>query len=81
MTGIRVLQAALILRGIFCAISWAMVLYTFYAGQLPSAMHFGFRQPACFEDTALVLFFYPVRPSDENSARSSALLIVYVSAP
>lgn len=60
------------------AFVWSLILHTYFVGQLPDWLHLAFRQPQCFSSIALVLWFAPVRPEDEDQLFAKGLLIVYV---
>ncbi|KAM0792871.1 hypothetical protein ACM66B_002634 [Microbotryomycetes sp. NB124-2] len=78
-TGMRFLQAGLFFKSLVAALLWACCLYSWSGHQLPAWTHFQFRQPHCFETTAIVSFFVPLRHSDPDLAKSKAILGVYTA--
>ncbi|KAK4049401.1 hypothetical protein OIV83_004134 [Microbotryomycetes sp. JL201] len=76
-TGMRVLQAGLLLKSLIAAILWACCLYSWGGEQLPKWTHLEFRQPRCFETTAIVSFFVPLRHSDPDLTKSKVILGIY----
>ncbi|BGP29477.1 hypothetical protein JCM10296v2_001216 [Rhodotorula toruloides] len=75
--GVRFLQGGMILKGLLTAILWGLCLFAYYVGQLPSWTFLRFRQANCFSSTAIVVWFYPVRPSDGHNAKEILLLASY----
>ncbi|BGP22276.1 hypothetical protein Rt10032_c07g3248 [Rhodotorula toruloides] len=76
-TGVRFLQGGMILKGLLTVILWALCLFAYYVGQLPSWTFLRFRQANCFTSTAIVVWFYPVRPNDGHNAEEIILLTSY----
>ncbi|GAA6043037.1 hypothetical protein JCM8097_005126 [Rhodosporidiobolus ruineniae] len=75
--GVLMLQAGMLLKSVFTALLWAMCLYAFFVGQLPSWLHLNFRQANCFDSTAIVVWLTPVKRTDENRGLSLFLIISY----
>ncbi|KAI5481084.1 esterase / lipase [Pseudohyphozyma bogoriensis] len=75
--GLRMLQICLLVKSLLASILWSLILYSFFVGEPPEWLHLSFRQPACFESTALVVFFAAVRPSDEDKVYSHGMVIFY----
>ena len=73
------MPTGLFVKAILTALLWAFCLVAWFHGQLPKATRLMFRQPHCFESTAIVAFFIPLRRTDEHYGRSRAILIAYVS--
>lgn len=67
----------MIVKGVLTAILWALCLFAYYVGQLPSWTFLRFRQANCFDSTAIVVWFYPVRPSDGHNAKEVLLIASY----
>ncbi|GAA5891918.1 hypothetical protein JCM5296_003271 [Sporobolomyces johnsonii] len=75
--GVRFLQGGLLIKAVLTALLWAMCIFAWAVGQLPSWTHLQFRQANCLESTALTVWFVPVRRTDENKGQSIALLATY----
>lgn len=75
--GVLFLQGGMILKGLLTAILWGLCLFAYYVGQLPSWTFLRFRQANCFSSTTIVVWFYPVRPSDGHNAKEILLLASY----
>ncbi|KAK4056322.1 hypothetical protein OIO90_002766 [Microbotryomycetes sp. JL221] len=75
----RVLQAGLLLKSLVAALLWTCCLYSWGGKQLPEWTHLAFRQPHCFESTAIVSFFVPLRKSHPDEGRSKAILGIYTA--
>ncbi|BGP13365.1 hypothetical protein JCM10213_005791 [Rhodosporidiobolus nylandii] len=76
-SGVLYLQGGMLLKSVLTALLWAMCLFAFFVGQLPSWTHFQFRQANCFDSTAIVVWFYPVTRAGENRALRLFLIISY----
>lgn len=70
---------ALLIKSLLSALLWSLILYSFFVGELPDSLHLKFRQSQCIKDTAIVVFFTPVRPVDTDTTLSHGLIIAYVS--
>ncbi|GAA5973626.1 hypothetical protein JCM11641_005049, partial [Rhodosporidiobolus odoratus] len=75
--GVLYLQGGMLFKSVLTALLWAMCLFAFFVGQLPSWTHFQFRQVNCFDSTAFVVWLWPVRRHDENRTLSLFLIISY----
>ncbi|GAA5857393.1 hypothetical protein JCM8547_002256 [Rhodosporidiobolus lusitaniae] len=76
-SGVLFLQTGMLLKSLFTALLWAMCLFAFFVGQLPEWTHLQFRQANCFDSTALVVWLFPVRRTDESQAWSIFLIVSY----
>ncbi|BGP45413.1 hypothetical protein JCM10450v2_001231 [Rhodotorula kratochvilovae] len=75
--GVRFLQGGMVLKSVFTALLWAMCLFAWFVGQLPSWTHLQFRQANCFSKTSLVVWLFPVAPEDGHPARAAWLIATY----
>lgn len=62
--GVLFLQAGMLFKSFFTALLWAMCLFAFYSGQLPSWTHLEFRQVNCFDETCVLLTLLPFLRND-----------------
>jgi hypothetical protein len=51
----------LLFKSVFTALFWALCLFAFYDGQLPSWTHLQFRQVNCFDETGAFPSFPSIR--------------------
>lgn len=70
----------MILKSVLTALLWALCLFAWYVGQLPSWTFLQFRQANCFKSTSLVVWLYSVSPTDEHSTRATVLIVTYVGS-
>ncbi|GAA6020134.1 hypothetical protein JCM11491_005538 [Sporobolomyces phaffii] len=75
--GVRFLQSGLIVKAIATGLLWALCIWGYAAGALPTWLHFQFRQVNCLEHTRLVLWFVPVAKVDGMSRTDLALIVTY----
>ncbi|GAA5865828.1 hypothetical protein JCM3774_003111 [Rhodotorula dairenensis] len=70
--GVLFLQAGMIAKGLFTLLLWALCLFAFFVGQLPTWTGLQFRQANCFRSTRLVVWLVAVRPGSAADGRGSS---------
>ncbi|GAA5884909.1 hypothetical protein JCM6882_007147 [Rhodosporidiobolus microsporus] len=76
-SGVLFLQTGMLLKSLFTALLWAMCLFAFFVGQLPSWTHLSFRQVNCFDNTSFVLWLIPVKRTERDTGLAIFLIVSY----
>lgn len=70
--GVLFLQTGMIAKGLFTLLLWALCLFAFFVGQLPTWTGLQFRQANCFRATRLVVWLVAVRPDSAPDGRGAS---------